>query len=595
MKRQFDPSKLPQRRIGLKHRPRIGSIFIPTIVFSLLASLMVMSCDKEPPVVEKNVPNNQRLAEHSSEFKKGIVEVTDGVYVAIGYGLANSILIEGDDGVVIVDVMESSEAAGPVKEAFEKITTKPVKALIYTHNHTDHIFGSRIMAGGDKPDVYAHESTQYYIDRIVNVIREIIFVRSMRQFGTFLPPEDVINAGIGPELIFNTSTTPMLIRPNKTFSKDMSFEIAGIKIELVHAPGETNDQIFVWLPDKKVLLPGDNFYKAFPNLYAIRGTSYRDVMDWAKSLDKIRTKRAEYLVPSHTRPLMGADFIHKTLTDYRDAIQYVHDQTVRGINQGLTPDQLVETVKLPKHLAESPFLQEYYGTVEWSVRSIFSGYLGWFSGNPTELSRLPIKERAQKFVGLAGGEDALLKQTRQAVTAGDHKWALELADQLLILDPESEEVKELKAISLAALGRQHISANGRHYYLSQAMELRGQIDIVGAKTTSSKEMVHSIPLISIFTSMAVRLNPEKSVDVDTRVNFRFPDTDETISVHIRNGIADIQSHLLENPDITVTVSSTVWKEIVSGLANPAVAYAKRKIRVDGGTIALIRFLGLFGD
>ena len=112
-----------------------------------------------------------------------------------------------------------------------------------------------------------------------------------------------------------------------------------MKLELVHAPGETNDQLFVWLPEKRVLLPGDNFYRAFPNLDTIRGTLYRDVLQWVESLDRMRERRPEHLVPSHTRPLSGADAIHAALTDYRDAIQFVHDQTIRGINRGHERDR----------------------------------------------------------------------------------------------------------------------------------------------------------------------------------------------------------------------------------------------------------------
>ena len=362
------------------------------------------------------VAANINLTEQSAEFKKEVIKVTDGVYVAVGFGLANSILLEGDNGVVIVDTMESAEAAADVKAAFDLTTNKPVKAIIYTHNHADHVFGTKVMAGGHNPDVYSHESTRYYLDRVVNVIRPTIFRRSMRQFGSLLPEGGVINAGIGPRLRLNKSSTIALVIPTKTFSGEcLDLQIAGLQLRLFHAPGETNDQIFIWMPDKKVLLPADNFYKAFPNLYAIRGTPYRDVTKWVSSLDKMRALQPEYLVPSHSRPLKGAVNIYAALTNYRDAIQFVHDQTIRGRNQGLTPDELVETVKLPPHLASSPYLQEFYGTVPWSVRSVFSGNLGWFDGNPTNLFPLPPVERAKRMAELAGGQQALLDVTADKV------------------------------------------------------------------------------------------------------------------------------------------------------------------------------------
>ena len=558
-------------------------------------ALMVFSAcsDSEPPVA-LDVGANVDLAAHTAEFKQEIIKVIDGVYVAVGFGLANSILLEGHNGVIIVDTMESMEAAVPVKEAFDKITSKPVKAIIYTHNHADHIFGAKVFAGDDHPDVYSHERTLYYIDRILSIIRPIIYKRSMRQFGVFLPEGGVLNAGIGPYLVFDHTTTPTLIRPNKTFSGErLNLEIAGIRLELVHAPGETNDQIFIWLPEKKVLLPADNFYKSFPNLYAIRGTAYRDVTQWIKSLDKMRALRPEYLVPSHTRPLVGADEIYETLTNYRDAIQFVHDQTVRCMNQGLCPDEIVGRVKLPPHLARLPYLHEFYGTVAWSVRAIYNGYLGWFDGNATHLFPLPLRDRAKRFARLAGGEAVLLEKARGAIAEQDHQWALELTDQLLLLRPGLKEAQELKAKALIALGGQQTASTARHYYLTRALELQDKIQIEQLPLQDKdKDVLYGIPLQAIFNSMAVRLNPVKSAEIDMIAGFRFLDTGEAFTVHVRRGVAEIQPRFPKNPDISLTVNSNVWKEIAAGLRNPAVSLFK-DIEKEGGLLNLIKFLRLF--
>lgn len=560
----------------------------------VMAGLIALTaCSKTEPPKRLDVGANPDLAAHTAEFKQEVINVTDGVYVAVGFGLANSILLEGDAGVIIVDTLESVEAARPVKQAFDRITSKPVKAIIYTHHHADHIFGAGVFAGDDSPDVYSHETTLYYIDRILSIIRPTIYTRSMRQFGTFLPEGGVLNAGIGPRLVFDNTTTTALIRPNKTFSGErLNLEIAGIKLELVHAPGETNDQIFIWLPQKKVLLPADNFYESFPNLYAIRGTAYRDVTQWVKSLDKMRALKPEYLVPSHTRPIKGLDTIYETLTNYRDAIQYVHDQTIRGMNQGLGPDEIIEHVKLPPHLALLPYLQEYYGTVAWSVRAIYDGYLGWFDGNATNLFPLPLKERAKRFARLAGGESALLDCTREAFSTGDYQWVLELTDQLLLLDPELKEARELKAEALTKLGGQQIASTARHYYLTRALELKNKIRIM-EREVREKDVVHSIPLQAIFNSMAINLNPVKSADTDMVVGFRFPDTGEAFTVHVRRGVAEIQPRFPENPTGSVTVDSNVWKEIAAGMRNPAFALAKGDVKIERGTFKLVKFLSLF--
>jgi alkyl sulfatase BDS1-like metallo-beta-lactamase superfamily hydrolase len=555
--------------------------------------ILISACSGPSQLEMVSVQSNPDLREHSKEFKKEVIQVVDGVYVAVGYGLANSILLEGDDGIVIVDTMESEEAAKRVKEAFSKITQKPVKAIICTHFHPDHMFGTTIMAGGDSPEIISHETTLSHLDQIVNITRETTYTRATRQFGTMLPEGGVVNCGIGPYLDFGENSTVGLIRPNKTFSgEQLEITIAGMKLELYHAPGETSDQIFIWLPEKKVLLPADNFYRSFPNLYAIRGTAYRDVTLWVKSLDKMRRLNPEFLVPSHTRPILGKDKIYEVLTNYRDAIQFVHDQTIRGINKGLTPDEIVAQVKLPAHLANQPYLHEYYGTVEWSVRAIFNGYLGWFSGNATELFPLPPKERAKKIAQLAGGESKLLENAQHALKQGDYQWALEISDHLLQLDSEKDQVKSIKATALKALGEKQIASTARNYYLTQALETTGDLEITQRKTKEI-ELVHSIPISSIFKGLSVKLDPVKSADVDKVVGFRFPDTNEAFTIHVRRGVAEIQPRFPKNPDIVVTVDAKIWKEIAAKLRSPALALLKGDIKVEGGTFDLIGFLSLF--
>ncbi|RPJ81023.1 MAG: MBL fold metallo-hydrolase [Deltaproteobacteria bacterium] len=568
---------------------------IKPVMMMFFWCLLVTACSGQPgsdkgKVVVKSNPD---LKAHSKEFKKEVIRVADGVYVAIGYGLANSILLEGDDGVVIVDTMESEEAAKPVKEAFLQITQKPVKTIIYTHFHPDHVFGTTIMSGTDSPEIISHEITLSHLDRIVSVTRETTYTRATRQFGTMLPEGGVINCGIGPYLDFREHNTVGLIRPTRTFSgNQLKITIAGMNLELYHAPGETSDQIFIWLPDKKVLLSADNFYRSFPNLYAIRGTAYRDVILWVKSLDQMRHLKPEVLVPSHTRPLYGAKEIEEALTNYRDAIQFVHDQTIRWINKGLTPDEIVERVKLPDHLAGQPYLHEYYGTVEWSVRAIFDGYLGWFSGNATDLFPLRPIERAKKMAQLAGGESRLLENAALACRQGEYQWALEICDHVLHLDTGNQQAKEIKADALTALGEKQIASTARNYYLTQALGLKGDITSAQRKTKEI-ELVHSIPLAAIFNGMAVRLDPVKSADVDQVVGFRFPDTGEAYTLHVRKGVVELQPWFPENPDIAVTVDAVVWKEIAAKIRNPAMALLKGDIAIEGGTFDLVGFLRLF--
>ena len=561
----------------------------------VLAALLIVGCDEAPKEQMTGTQSaNEKLKAHSDEFRQEIVKVADNVYVAVGFGLANSILIVGKDGVIIVDTLESVAVAKKVKAEFDKITDKPVKAIIYTHNHADHILGSGVFAGDDNPEIYSYVTTPQYIDRILQVIRPVIYKRSMRQFGSLLPDGDVVNAGIGPFLDQGPDARVDLRRPTKTFSGEMmSLEIAGVKLELHFAPGETPDQIFVWLPDQKILLPGDNFYRSFPNLYAIRGTAYRDVMDWVHSLDKIRALKPEILVPSHTRPIFGQAEIYQTLTDYRDAIQFVHDQTIKAMNNGLTLQEIVETVKLPPHLADKPYLQEFYGRVDWSVRSIFNGYLGWFGGNATDLHSLPRREQAADMAELAGGIEKLREKAEAAIADGKFQWALELADQLLILDQEDRSAAIVRKKALTALADSEISASGRSYYLAQVMEQDGFKITEPNPHNYPAAMLAEFPVSEFMQGMRVSLDAEKSADVDTVVGFRFTDTGETFGVHVRRGIAEITEGFPENPAASIKTETFIWKEILAKRRNPAIAFASGDVEIEGGILDMLSFLSLF--
>ncbi len=561
-------------------------------VFLLLAFVQCKNPMKASKDNDVFAPKTKlHLHEHSQEFEKGIIKIGKKTHVAIGYGLANSIMIEGKDGIIIIDAMESMQEGEKVITAFKKIVNKPVKAIIFTHNHTDHVFGAKSIAGDDNPEIYAHELLPYYLDRITSVIRPTIEKRSYRMFGNLLEKEELVNCGIGPHLSIDENTVLGLVRPTIMFKDSLAINVSGVELKLYHAPGETPDQLFVWMPDEEILFCGDNFYKSFPNLYTIRGTAYRDVNNWKNSLDAIRKMAPSILVPSHTRPLEGKSEVYKALTDYRDAIQYIHDQTVRHMNHGLTADEIVEQVKLPEHLKKSVYLQEFYGKVEWSVRAIANGYLGWFDGNASTLHQLKLTDEAQKVADLAGGEEQLKEALNKAIESEDFYWALTIADYLLVLDVNKKAVQQIKSYALQQLGLQENNANARHYYITQAKELTGLKN--EGLVTPDKEMVHSIPLDIIFSAMSVNLKAEKVLDIEKSITWYFPDINKYYSIHIRKGIAEVIPSKISNADYNVEVDSKIWKELLAELIKPLPTFLNGKIKVNGGKVAFIKIMGYF--
>ena len=559
-------------------------------LLQLLIILQLFVSCSETITLESSEPQTPKdLIAHSEEFKKELITVTDGVHVAVGYALANSILIEGENTNIIIDTTGTEETAREVKALFDAINPNPVESIIYTHNHADHTYGATVFAEGSSPDIYAHSTTEIYLSRVIGILRPIISSRSNRMFGNALPKEQVENNGIGPFLeIGRDGRQPGLLYPTKTFKDKLEFVVGGIKVELFHAPGETNDQLFVWLPDKKALFPGDNFYKTFPNLYTIRGTPYRDLAGWVNSIDMMRYLEPEYLIPSHTRPLQGKDNINSILTTYRDGIQFVHDQTVRLMNLGLGPNEIAERLVLPKHLGDSPFLKEFYGTPGWSAKNVFSGYLGWFNGNPSSLRPLSQETEASNFVKLAGSWENLFDVAEEAYSNGEFQWSLQLTDYLLQSKPDEINTKLLRQLSLVALGNKESNPNSRYYYLSSAAELDKDYqpnDIL----LPNIEAITKYPIESFMETMKVSLIPEKSLDKNIQLLFTFTDSTKAFSLFLRQGVLEIQPFMISGSSVQVVSTEEDLKAVLAGVKSLPIALVNGSLKVNGSRTDLFSF------
>lgn len=559
-------------------------------LLQLLIILQLFVSCSETITLESSEPQTPKdLIAHSEEFKKELITVTDGVHVAVGYALANSILIEGENTNIIIDTTGTEETAREVKALFDAINPNPVESIIYTHNHADHTYGATVFAEGSSPDIYAHSTTEIYLSRVIGILRPIISSRSNRMFGNALPKEQVENNGIGPFLeIGRDGRKPGLLYPTKTFTDQITFEAAGHKIQLFHAPGETNDQLFVWLPEKKALFPGDNFYKTFPNLYTIRGTPYRDLVGWVNSIDMMRYLEPEYLVPSHTRPIVGKEKINTLLTTYRDAIQFVHDQTVRLMNLGLDPNEIAEQLVLPKHLGDSPYLKEFYGTPAWSAKNVFSGYLGWFDGNPSTLKPLPLKDEAEKMIQLSGDWDSLFKVAEDAFLTDDFQWSLQLTDYLLRSRPDDQKTKLLRQSALEGLGSQESNPNSRYYYLSSAAQLDENYqenDIL----LPSLEVIQKYPIESMMETLKVNVIPEKSLNKNIQLLFTFTDSPKSFSLFLRRGVLEVQPFMITGSSVQIKSSENDLKAILSGIKSLPISLVNGSLKVEGSRADLLSF------
>ena len=524
-----------------------------------------------------------------------VYNVKDGVYVAVGYNQDNPVLIEGTDGLIVVDPGESIPGAEAAKAAFNEnlddiFSKKPVKAIIYTHYHACHVHGASVFAGNDSPEIIAHETLDYNLFGPASMdgqLAPIKYYRAAMMAGLLYQkdPGYWTTFGIAP---FSIPGPSGYMPPTLTVGDELETNIAGVNLTLVHAPGETKDIIYVWMPDEKVLIQIGNFYKSFPAVNTLRGASYRDPLEYIASIDSMRKLDAEYLVLIHSSggPIVGAENISRALTNARDALQYVHDQTVRYMNKGLTAGEIIEVVELPPHLAEDPNLQECYGQVDRDIFQIYQQYLGWFTGNCRDIFPASPGEEAEDMAFLAGGVDDLAIKAKAALDEGDTRRALIFSDNVLTLDPENAEAREVKNSALLSLAEDTSNAQVRNYLLSEYLVETGQISYpmldLGFRALDDN-MGFYMPMETLFRIMAVSLNASKALDEEYAVGLDL--SDDSVSgeyaIYVRRGIVEVQQEIVGDPKFTVVTDSLTWKNLVLGKLNPEDAVASGGVEISG--------------
>lgn len=574
------------------------------LLFVAFASILALATAFEPEVVA----TNPKLASFTEAFyPPQVLNVTDGVYVARGYNRDNPVLIEGTDGLIVIDPGESITAAEIIKKAFNEsldniFERKPVKAIIYTHHHDCHIHGASVFAGNSRPEIIASEN-----------FNQTLFAD---WFGQLFPGRAIgggmmSGALFGRDPGYDSGGALFAVQwrgpsgympPTITVKDRMDINISGVRLNLFTVPGETRDVLVVWLPEKKLMVQIANFYEAFPAITTLRGAYPRDPLSYIDSIDFYRSLNPEYLVVCHgPHPILkGAENISRELTNYRDAIQFIHDQTVQYMNRGLTPGEIKGLVKLPAHLAEDPYLQQIYGQVDRNIYEIFWWYRGYFTGRCRDLYTHSPQDEAEMAAELAGGVEELADRARQALDEGKAEWALELADDVLILDPKNAGARETKNLSVITLAEKTFNAQERNYLLSEYLLETGQVKITpGGFKAIDDHFVPFMPMSDLLRIMAVRLNATKSLDKDMIVALSLTDTKNSgepsdYSLHIRTGILEALPRETENAEFTVTTDSLVWKNLGLGKLDPQEAVEKGEVTIAGGEPeAFYEFLGLF--
>ena len=428
-----------------------------------------------------DTPASKKLRSIDHLFERQWLILTERVHVAVGYGVSTFSFVIGDTGVIAVDSGSVPDLSAAAILELRNHTDLPILGLVYTHGHPDHTGGAPAFLE-ENPDIeiWGHQKFGDEARRFGRNRATIAQHRGKRQAGFLLPPEKRINNGIAPAIYPKKGALaggpgggpdPATF-PNRSFDRDATIELGGVTLEVAYNPGETEDQILTWFERDRVVFAGDNMYRSWPNLYAIRGTQYRDVRDWCEAIDRIGEKKAEHLVLGHTTPFSGADTVAEAVDTYSRGIWHIYNETIAAMNAGKTPDEMAHEITLPPDLADNPLLGEYYGNVSWSVRAIFSGILGWFDGNPSHMNPLHPADRAAQIADLAGGADVLFLRAEAALADGLAQWAAELCDMCIALDHRADDARLLKADAIDALGYDLVTATGRNYLHTCAQELR---------------------------------------------------------------------------------------------------------------------------
>ncbi|MDJ0869116.1 MAG: alkyl sulfatase dimerization domain-containing protein [Myxococcota bacterium] len=565
--------------------------------------LLALPASAQAPRVPPSI--HPELLAHARHFERSVLRVGERVYAAVGWGPANTIWIDGEGGVILVDVGESVESGRRVAARLREVTEEPIVAVVYTHADPAHTAGGRAFVDEDQVragdvEILARAALRDEAARPGGALAPIRALRAAYGSGIALPLRDRsgMSGGTGP---LSEPGTSGFQPPTRSFGDDLELVRAGVRMRLIHVPGDTPTGVAVWLPELGVLLGGDVLPgPALPDLGALHGVPPRDPLAWVRSIDRLRELGAEHLVPSHGRPLSGAARVEEVLRNTRDAIQFLHDQSVRHMNRGLGPAELVEAVRLPPHLAdEAPYLREYRGTVADAARAIYAGSLGWFEADPVTLAPTPPAERARRLVAAMNGRDVVLGRAREALAARDPQWAAELATLLVRSDAGDRDARLVKADAFRRLGYAQLDARRRSWYLTAALELEGDLDLEAlrrsvADTLAAPDRIAAQPARAFVAALPTRLRAERTLDVEQTLAIRFLDVDEDYAIEIRRGVALLHERLPAIRALTIALDKSLTDAVSRGETTLVEALRAGRIGVVEGVASDVeRFLGWF--
>ncbi len=536
----------------------------------------------------------------------GLFRVIDGVYQVRGYDAANITFIVGKTGYIVVDPLTSVETARAARELlYRHCGVKPVVAVIYTHSHVDHWGGVRgvvtdeeVAAGKVRIIAPAGFSREAVSENLL--AGNAMARRAGYMFGGLLAkgPRGQVDAGIGQAI---STGTVSFIHPTEEIREPVQeLIIDGVRFVFQQVPDtEAPVEMNFHLPDLKALCIAENVSAGLHNLLTPRGALVRDGRAWARFIDEAIDRFAgdsEVLFTTHHWPRWGTARITDYLTKQRDLYKYIHDQTVRLMNQGYPPAECAERIQLPPSLAGEWFNRDLYGTVNFNVKAVYQRYLGWFDGNPAHLHPLPPREAARRYVEYMGGAAAVLGRAREDLRRGEYRWVAEAVNHVVFAEPENAAARELQADALEQLGYRAESPVWRNFYLSGARELREGIGKDAPRQRPGGDVIRTMPLDTFFDVQAVRLNGPRAAGKRIAVNWIFSDPREEFGVTLENGVLHHKrGRLHADPDATVVLPREVFNAVAAKQATFLGRYLAGDIRIEGRMLKFFELMSCLDE
>lgn len=538
-----------------------------------------------PDTVNPSLWRQARLNMHN-----GLFQVTDRIYQVRGFDISNMTIIEGNQGVIIIDPLVCRETAQAALDLYSTHRgSRPVMAVIYSHSHVDHYGGVKGVI--EEAEVRAGKVAVIAPDRFLEeVTQEQVLVggpmvrRAQFQFGAtlFKGVRGQVDAGLGKVTSRGTVT---LIAPTQVIREPVETHVIdGVEIVFQLTPDtEAKAEMHMFYPGLKALNLAENATHNLHNIYPIRGAQVRDANLWAKYLNEARDRyapQADVVFAQHHWPVWGQTRLMDYLAKQRDVYKYLHDQTIRLINHGLKSTEIAEQLALPRSLEHEWSVRGYYGTLSHNAKSIYQRYIGWYDANPAHLNPLPPTEHGAKLVAYMGGADAAIAKAREDFNQGEYRWVADIMTEVIFANPANQAARDLAADAMEQLGYQAESATWRNAYLQGAHELRQGLPQSLTRAPVSPDMINALTAPLFFDYLAVRLNGPKAEGKHIVINWAFPDVSEHYVLNLQNcALTYLADRTAAEAQVTVTLDRPVLSQLV--LRHQTLDEA-----IDSGAIAL---------